>query len=167
VVYSTVELGWYSSMPLVLLGTAKSPPGSDSKLGTRKTHFLPYHVPTGNHFQQSLLGTKLQTRLFLQYGEGDNRQPSPKTRENGPVLCLLKLCCLVPSQLQICHRLRPLGIPWNPPYYHLPSLNRNFCPLYILTSLTNWAEMVNWMVMSTSTILTITSVCIADQRTTR
>jgi len=44
-----------------------------------KTHLLPCHVSTGNHLRQSLLGTKLQTRPFSQYGEGGSRQSPPKT----------------------------------------------------------------------------------------
>jgi len=36
-------------------------------------------------------------RSFPQYGEGGSRQPSPKTRENGSVLCLLTKLCSVAS----------------------------------------------------------------------
>jgi len=66
-------------MPPFLPEIAKSPPGSDSKQGTGKTHFLLCHVPTGNHFRQSLLGTKLQMRLSPEYGEESSKQPPPKT----------------------------------------------------------------------------------------
>jgi len=76
-------------MLLFLSGVAKSPPGSDSELGTGQAHFFLYHIPIGNHLRQLLLGTKSRMGLSLEHGEEGSKQPSPKTRENGLVLCLL------------------------------------------------------------------------------
>jgi len=74
------------------------PPGPDSKQGTGKTHLLPCHVPTSNHFQQLLLGTKLGARSSPEHREGGNRQLLPKTGENGSVLHFLtKLCWTHPQ----------------------------------------------------------------------
>jgi len=66
-------------MPSFPSGIAKLPPGSDSKLGTEKTHFFPCHIPTGNYLRQSLLGTKPQMRSALKYREGGSRQPPLET----------------------------------------------------------------------------------------
>jgi len=105
-------------MPSFLPEIAKLPPGPDSKQGTGKTHLLPYYVPTGNHFRQSLLGTKLGARLSLEHGERGSRQLLPKTEENGSVLHLL-------TKLHWTHPQSSINLPQTAPSQNSLKLSRS------------------------------------------